>query len=39
MHCAFGDTDPDSLYVTAAGGGLFRARDGGRAGRALPSAR
>jgi len=23
MHCAFGDTDLDSLYVTTAGGGLF----------------
>ena len=39
MNCAFGDADLDSLYVTTASGEPFRARDGGRTGRALPTAR
>jgi gluconolactonase len=32
MRCAFGDADLGSLYVTAADGGLYRARDIGRRG-------
>ena len=39
MNCAFGDANLASLYVTTAGGELFRARDCGRPGRALPTAR
>ena len=30
MRCAFGDADLGSLYVTAADGGLYRARGIGR---------
>jgi gluconolactonase len=33
MSCAFGDADLASLYVTTAGGELWRARDCGRRGR------
>jgi len=33
MSCAFGDADLGSLYVTTAGGELWRARDCGRRGR------
>lgn len=32
MRCAFGDAGLDSLYVTAADGGLYRAKDIGRRG-------
>ncbi len=32
MRCAFGDPDLASLYVTAADGGVYRARDTGRRG-------
>jgi len=32
MRCAFGDADLGSLYVTAADGGLYRAKDTGRRG-------
>jgi gluconolactonase len=32
MRCAFGDADFGSLYVTAADGGLYRAREIGRRG-------
>lgn len=39
MNCAFGDVDLGSLYVTTAGGELFRARNCGRQGRPLPTAR
>jgi sugar lactone lactonase YvrE len=34
MRCAFGDAGLDSLYVTAADGGLYRARNTGRRGLA-----
>jgi gluconolactonase len=33
MNCAFGDMDLGSLYVTTAGGEVYRARDCGRAGQ------
>jgi len=33
MRCAFGDVDLASLYVTTAGGNLYRARATGRRGR------
>jgi gluconolactonase len=32
MHCAFGDPDLGSLYLTAADGGVYRARNIGRRG-------
>jgi gluconolactonase len=32
MRCAFGDADLGSLYVSAADGGLYRARGIGRRG-------
>ncbi len=37
MNCAFGGADLASLYVTTASGELFRVRDSGRKGHALPS--
>jgi gluconolactonase len=39
MNCAFGDADLGSLYVTTAGGEVFRARTNGRRGQPLPTAR
>jgi len=33
MNCAFGDADLGSLYVTTAGGEVYRARDCGRRGQ------
>ncbi len=39
MNCAFGDSDLSSLYVTTAGGELLRARDSGRRGHVLPTAK
>ena len=33
MRCAFGDAGLSSLYLTAADGGLYRAKDTGRKGR------
>ena len=39
MNCAFGDADLSSLYVTTTGGELLRARNCGRRGRVLPTAK
>jgi sugar lactone lactonase YvrE len=39
MNCAFGDADLASLYVTTAGGELLRARNCGRRGCVLPTAK
>jgi len=39
VNCAFGDADLGSLYVTTAGGELYRVRNCGRQGRVLPTAK
>ncbi len=39
VNCAFGDADLGSLYVTTAGGELYRVRNCGRRGRVLPTAK